>query len=153
MKYLLAVLLMAAWIPAHATNFGNPKGNSGDTNITNKGGEGGHGGTGVGLGVGVGTGGNSDLSLNIEGDDVKIPKIANTAIAPSVSQNTICPIVSPSSKAGSVFFFSGSGTTGTTVNGICVAWQMKDLELVHQIACSEDSTYRKASNKLGRICD
>jgi len=102
--------------------------------------------------VGVGVAGSS-ASVNVEGDSVDIPKTASSAVAPSVSQGTTCPIVSPSSKAASVFFFSGSGTTGTTVNGICVAWHNEDEELVHQIACDSDSSYRRAITKLGRSCD
>jgi hypothetical protein len=96
---------------------------------------------------------NAGNSVTVEGDSVDIPKIASTAVAPSVSQGTTCPVISPSSKAGSVFFFSGSGTTGVTVNGICVAWHEGDKELVHQIACDSDANYRRAITKLGRECN
>ena len=76
------------------------------------------------------------------------PRIAPSAIAPSVSQNAECPIVSPASKAGSVFFFSGSGTTGQTINGICVAVYLGEIDIVRKIACSNNREYHEA-NPLG----
>ena len=76
------------------------------------------------------------------------PRIAPSAIAPSVSQNAECPIVSPASKAGSVFFFSGSGTTGQTINGICVAVYLGEIDIVRKIACSNNRDYHDA-NPLG----
>ena len=118
---------------------GNCGNNGGGSEVTN---------TAVGVGVA-----GSSASVNVEGDKVDIPKTASSAVAPSVSQGTTCPIVSPSSKAASVFFISGSGTSGTTVNGICVAWHNNDDELVHQISCDSDSSYRRAVTKLGRSCD
>lgn len=76
------------------------------------------------------------------------PRIAPSAIAPSVSQNAECPLISPASKAGSVFFFSGSGTTGQTINGICVAVFLGELDIVRKIACSNNRDYHDA-NPLG----
>ena len=73
------------------------------------------------------------------------PRIAPSAIAPSVSQNAECPIVSPASKAGSVFFFSGSGTTGQTINGICVAVYLGEIDIVRKIACSNNREYHDAN--------
>lgn len=77
--------------------------------------------------------------------DTTYPKIAASAIAPAVSQNTDCPIVSPASKAGSVFFFSGSGTTGTSINGICVAVYLGETDIVRKIACSNNREYHDAN--------
>lgn len=160
-----ALLILALFFSMPAFAAGNNVSNNcpGNSCHGGQGGDGGNGtgvgvGVGVGIGLGLGHGGNGtgtggNASVDIEGDSYDIPKLAPSAFAPSVSQGTICPIVSPSSKAGSVFFFSGSGTTGTTVNGICVAWLSKDTELVHQIACDEDSGYRRAVAKLGRTCE
>ena len=72
-------------------------------------------------------------------------RVAQSAIAPSVSQYSDCPIVSPSSKAGSVFFFSGSGTTGQTINGICVALMLGELDVARKIACSNNRDYHDAN--------
>ena len=92
--------------------------------------------------------------VTVGGQTVDVPKVASSAVAPSTYQGSVCPIVSPSSKAASVFFFSGSGTTGTTVNGICVAWHQRDEALIQRIACDEDAGYRRAQAKLGRnTCD
>ena len=81
-----------------------------------------------------------------------MPRVAPSAIAPSVSQYSDCPIVSPASKAGSVFFFSGSGTTGTTINGICVAKYLQQEALVQQMACDGSAEYKAAAVKVGIIC-
>ena len=73
------------------------------------------------------------------------PRIASSAYAPSVSQYSDCPIVSPASKAGSVFFFSGSGTTGQTINGICVAKFLGEIDVMRKIACSNSREYHDAN--------
>ena len=135
--------------------------------VGGQGGKGGDGGLGVGIGVG-GAGGNSaavskggaasaktgdvNSTVTIGGSDIDYPKIAPSAIAPGAYSATVCPIVTPSTKAMSVFFMSLSGTTGVTINGICAAYHEKDYDLVHQIACDEDSGYRRAMKKLGREC-
>ena len=74
-----------------------------------------------------------------------VPRTAASAIAPSVSQYSDCPIVSPASKAGSVFFFSGSGTTGQTINGICVAMYLGEIDVMRKIACSNNRDYHDAN--------
>ena len=79
---------------------------------------------------------------------ISAPRIASSAIAPSLSQYSDCPIISPSSKAGSVFFLSGSGTTGQTINGICVAKYLNEIEVMRKIACSNSRDYHDA-NPLG----
>ena len=76
---------------------------------------------------------------------ISAPRIASSAIAPSLSQYSDCPIVSPSSKAGSVFFFSGSGTTGQTINGICVAKYLNEIDVMRKIACSNSREYHDAN--------
>lgn len=94
---------------------------------------------------GISTSNSGGNSINVQGDDVTFPKIANSAIAPSVTSNVICPIVSPSSKAGSVWFASASGTTGTTLNAICVAFHLNQPAVVEAMTCNADSAYRKAN--------
>ena len=74
-----------------------------------------------------------------------MPRVAPSAIAPSVSQYSDCPIVSPASKAGSVFFLSGSGTTGATINGICVAMYLGEIDVMRKIACSNNRDYHDAN--------
>ena len=76
---------------------------------------------------------------------ISAPRIAASALAPSVSQYSECPIVSPASKAGSVFFFSGSGTTGQTINGICVAMYLGEIDVMRKIACSNNRDYHDAN--------
>lgn len=89
-------------------------------------------------------GGSAGVSVNVEGDDYPhIP--VSSAIAPSVTSNVICPIVTPSSKAGSVWFFSGSGTTGTTLNAICVAFHLNQPEVVERMTCQASKEYRDAN--------
>ena len=76
---------------------------------------------------------------------ISAPRVASSAYAPSVSQYSDCPIVSPASKAGSVFFFSGSGTTGQTINGICVAKYLNEIDVMRKIACSNSRDYHDAN--------
>ena len=76
---------------------------------------------------------------------ISSPRVASSAIAPSLSQYSDCPIVSPASKAGSVFFFSGSGTTGQTINGICVAKFLGEIDVMRKIACSNSREYHDAN--------
>ena len=76
---------------------------------------------------------------------ISAPRVASSAYAPSLSQYSDCPIVSPASKAGSVFFFSGSGTTGQTINGICVAKYLNEIDVMRKIACSTSREYHDAN--------
>ena len=76
---------------------------------------------------------------------ISSPRVASSAIAPAVSQYSDCPIVSPSSVALSVFLASISTTTGTTVNGICVAKYLDERDIMRKIACANSSSYHDAN--------
>ena len=80
-------------------------------------------------------------------------RVTSSAISPSLTQFDVCPIVSPSSKAASVFIASVSGTTGTTLNPICVAWHLQQPKIVHQMACNASDEYRKAVQQVGMKCE
>lgn len=101
---------------------------------------------GIGVGVG-GVGGNATLnnSYNNEASDFGRLRIVPPAIAPSINTNIICPMVMQGSKAGSVFFFSGSGTHEPDIVPICVAWQLEQFEVVERLTCQASEAYRKAN--------
>ena len=40
---------------------------------------------------------------------------------------------------------SGSGTTGQTINGICVAKLLGELEIMRKISCSKSREYHDAN--------
>jgi hypothetical protein len=82
-------------------------------------------------------------SVNIKFSEKRRP--VSSAIAPSVSSNVDCPIVSPASKAGSIWPLSLSGTTGVTLNPICVAYHLGQTKLVEEIACRQSVEYRAAN--------
>lgn len=92
---------------------------------------------------------NAGVTQNADYSDLRI---VPPAIAPNASSNVICPMISPRSSAFSVFFLSMSGTTGQSVNGLCVAHHSGQKEMVHQIACDEDGAYKKAAKALGIEC-
>jgi hypothetical protein len=151
-KILLAVVLSVA-LTAVAGNNNNQ--NNSDIinyniteNVTNQGG------TGIALGVGQGgtggqggVGGNATLnnSYNNQAPDLGDLRIVPPAIAPSVSTNIICPMVMQGSKAGSVFFFSGSGTHAPDIVSLCVAWHLGQKDVVEQMTCKASKAYREVN--------
>lgn len=68
-----------------------------------------------------------------------------SAIAPSVNTSIICPMVMQGSKAGSVFFFSGSGTHQPDIVPLCVAWHLKQFSVVEKMTCSASKEYAAAN--------
>ena len=68
-----------------------------------------------------------------------------SAIAPSVSNSQACPMVTMGSKAGSVFFLSASGTHEPSIVPICVAWHLKQLDVVEKMTCAISQAYAKAN--------
>lgn len=92
---------------------------------------------------GQGIGGNS--TTTVEAGDYGDLRITPSAIAPSVSTNVICPMVLQGSAAGSVWFASGSGTTGPEVVALCVAWHLGQKEVVEQLTCKADKHYREVN--------
>lgn len=141
MKRLLLVSLLFATCNAHAFggyNNGAPNANAGAI--------------GLGVGVGVGTGGNAtgvggnvDSNVNVEAADYGDLRQVPPAIAPSVFNTNICPIVVQGSAAGSVFFFSGSGTTDPKLVAICVAYHLNQPEVVEAMTCNASKEYRQAN--------
>lgn len=85
-----------------------------------------------------------DSSAYVGGYDAEKNPVAS-AIAPSVTQNIICPMVSPNSHAVQFLVFGGSTTGVQSVNGICVAHHLGQTAVVEKIACAESAAYRKAN--------
>jgi len=92
---------------------------------------------------GQGIGGNS--TTTVEAADYGDLRIVPPAIAPSINTNVICPMVAQGSKAGSVFFFSGSGTHSPEIVAVCVAWHMKQYDVVERMTCKASKEYREAN--------
>jgi hypothetical protein len=140
---LLTVLLMlnTAAFAGNDSSHGNHGGNSGGGFLGN-----------VSATAGsTATASNGPVSVSVDGDDYgHIP--VSSAIAPSVSSNVTCPIVTPSSKAGSVWFFSGSGTTGTTLNAICVAFHLNQPQVVEKMTCNASKEYYEANCTCSDSC-
>lgn len=88
--------------------------------------------------------------LTVNGDDYDAKRIpVSSAIAPNTHQNGDCPFISPSTKAIQLPFAGGSGTTGVTLNTICVAKWLGQHEVVERMACNADAAYRKANPNCG----
>lgn len=144
---LLAVLLSTNSV--YAGGYWNPiqpssiAGASANSHATATGIGVGIGGGGVGVGGMGGAGGN--VSINNPAPDFGDLRIVPPAIAPSVNTNIICPMVMQGSKAGSVFFFSGSGTHAPDIVPLCVAWHLGQKEVVERMTCDADPAYRKAN--------
>jgi hypothetical protein len=103
-------------------------------------------GVGVGLGGDGGSVGNTSINTVQEAADYSDLRIVPPAIAPNINTNIICPMVMQGSKAGSVFFFSGSGTHAPDIIPICVAWHLKQFEVVERMTCEKSESYRKANS-------
>jgi hypothetical protein len=90
------------------------------------------------------SGGNvGSITVEQKANDRIIP--VNSAIAPSVTSNLICPIITPTSMAASILIASWSGTTGSTVNAICVAYNLHQMDVVERMVCNTDKEYAKAN--------
>ena len=87
---------------------------------------------------------------SVQNSRLQIP-VAPSAVAPSVTQYDPCPIVSPKSHAFSFFLASVSATDGVTLNAICVAWHLKQFDMVQAMAC-ELPEYKKAALSVGVSC-
>jgi hypothetical protein len=147
LKNLIAVTALAFSTQALATPpMGHPLvgGNSGANANANA----------LGLGVGIGQGGNGGIGGSVgnttlnavtESGDYRDLRIVPPAIAPSINTNIICPMVMQGSKAGSVFFFSGSGTHEPDIVPLCVAWHLGQKDVVERMACQASEAYRNAN--------
>lgn len=145
-RILIAALFLSVTAIASATERGR------DETTINQGGVGL--GVGIGVGVGVGQGGaggaggsvgnvtGGSISQNADYGDLRI---VPPAIAPSINTGVICPMVMQGSKAGSVFFFSGSGTHAPDIVPLCVAWHLGQKDVVERITCQASKAYRDAN--------
>lgn len=68
-----------------------------------------------------------------------------SAIAPSVYNSVVCPIINQSSHAAQTIIFGGSTTGIPTVNAICVAYNLNQAAVVEKMTCASDAAYRKAN--------
>jgi hypothetical protein len=134
MNKLLAGLFLMASVTSHATD---------STNITNIGASG-----VIQSRIGVGAYG-GQVTNSIEAADMGDLRIVPSAIAPSINTGVICPMVMQGSKAGSVFFFSGSGTHAPDIVPICVAWHLGQKDVVEKMTCSASKEYAKANPNCG----
>lgn len=94
------------------------------------------------------SGGTATVSTG--GDVVSIDAEKNavsSAVAPTVMQSAICPIVSPSSHAVQLLVFGGSTTGGQTLNAECVAWHLGQHDVLERMTCDKSAEYRKANKK------
>lgn len=93
--------------------------------------------------------GNVGVNNTIEAGDYSDLRIVPPAIAPSINTGVICPMVMQGSKAGSVFFFSGSGTHAPDIVPICVAWHLGQKDVVEKMTCAASKEYAKANVNCG----
>ena len=93
--------------------------------------------------------GNVGVNNTIQAGDYSDLRIVPSAIAPSINTGVICPMVMQGSKAGSVFFFSGSGTHAPDIVPICVAWHLGQTTVVEKMTCASSKEYAKANGNCG----
>jgi len=68
-----------------------------------------------------------------------------SAIAPSVYNSVVCPIINQSSHAAQTIIFGGSTTGIPTVNALCVAFNLNQVDVVERMTCASDAAYKKAN--------
>ena len=90
------------------------------------------------------TGGYSTTGGVSVSTDTEKPAVAS-AIAPSITQNAICPIITPNSHAVQFLFFGGSTSGGQSLNAECVAYHLQQYEVLEQMTCAKSADYRKAN--------
>ena len=85
-------------------------------------------------------------SVTVNGDDYDAKRIpVSSAIAPSLTQNVICPIITPNSHAVQFLVFGGSTTGTQSLNAICVAYQLKQYIIMEKMTCAASKEYAKAN--------
>lgn len=154
MKHTILTIALLTALNANATNYGNPlQGSSASANsaaIAIQGQSQNNAVNVQGASNGAISNGNGDVTLQNNYDSERIP--VSSAIAPSLTQNVICPIITPNSHAVQFLFFGGSTTGTQSLNLVCLAYHLNDIELVNTIACNQSSEYKKAMVQLGRTC-
>lgn len=147
MKHTILAAFCLTTFAAHATNYSNPlqgaSANSHSAAIAIQG-QALHNQVNVqGASNGSISNGNGDVTLHNDYDSERIP--VNSAIAPSLTQNIICPIISPNSHAVQFLVFGGSTTGGQSLNAECVAYHLGQKEILEQMTCAKSEAYRKAN--------
>ena len=94
--------------------------------------------------------GGSGGYVNFESHDHKQP--VSSAIAPAVSINEACPVVTVGGHAAQVFGFGISTTGIPNINSFCAAMMLKQYGIAQQMLCNSDSSYRKAAKQTGISC-
>ncbi len=95
-----------------------------------------------------GSASNGNTSAYVGGYDAE-KNAVHSAIAPSITQNAICPIITPNSHAVQFLVFGGSTTGTQSLNAICVAYHLGQTVVVERMACNADAAYRKANPNCG----
>lgn len=69
----------------------------------------------------------------------------NSAIAPAIDVNVICPVITVGGHAVQLIV-AGISTTGkANVNSICMAYHLGQFDVVQNMLCNIDSEYKKAN--------
>lgn len=96
-------------------------------------------------------GGNASSSGNsVSFNDERNP--VSSAIAPNVNVGVNCPMITVGGHAAQFAFFGGSTTGNPTLVPLCVAYHLKQFDVVQQIICNASAEYRKAAEQTGTIC-
>lgn len=87
---------------------------------------------------------NSDSISSIHYSNKRNP--VNSAIAPAIDVNVICPVITVGGHAVQLIV-AGISTTGkANVNGICMAYHLGQFDVVQNMLCNTDSEYKKANS-------
>ena len=95
-------------------------------------------------------GGASQQNAYFKGDEKK--DAVSSAIAPAVSINEQCPVITVGGHSLQLFFMGVSTTGVPKVNPICAAILMQQPAIAQQILCDTNEDYKKASKKVGITC-
>jgi len=89
---------------------------------------------------------NGSNSVNIQGDNYEARRIpVSSAVAPDIYNSVVCPIVSQGSHAVQFLFFGGSTSGNVSINSICVAYHLKQADVVERMTCNASKEYREAN--------
>ena len=87
-------------------------------------------------------------SFKMDGDE----RAVSSAIAPAVSINEQCPVITVGGHSLQLLFMGVSTTGVAKVNPICAAILMQQPAIAQQILCDTNEDYKKASKKVGITC-
>ena len=97
-------------------------------------------------------GGNGGAGGNVNYESHEHKQPVSSAIAPAVSINEVCPVVTVGGHAAQFFGFGISTTGMPSINSFCAAMMLKQYGVAQQILCNSDSTYKKAMKQTGTTC-